>query len=259
MTVTGDLGNHVTDLNQMPRIISTYINIQQKNVHIGKVNSRNVNSNNVNCADKSNQDKGIINCTKISRTGQEGSYGHLERYCHVCRVGEMGVDKFKKCANCQCVYYGSKSCQLKGWKQHKTVCDAISQLKVDRKSSVCKTSIYNKFLPPSEQDQVVQLIGEKCQVARKMNDVVTQVLLDTGAQVSLISHKWLESNLPGAKILEVGELLDPFDRLRVQWGNHTEMPYLGWTDIKFELSDESSSTVEELQVPFLVIKEPLDN
>ena len=84
-------------------------------------------------------------------------------------------------------------------------------------------------------------------------------MLDTGAQVSLISHKWLESNLPGAKILEVGELLDPFDRLRVQWGNHTEMPCLGWTDIKFELSDESSSAVEELQVPFLVIKEPLDN
>ena len=65
--------------------------------------------------------------------------------------------------------------------------------------------------------------------------------------------------LTRGKNLKVGELLDPFDRLRVQWGNHTEMSYLGWTDIKFELSDESSSTVEELQVPFLVIKEPLDN
>ena len=249
----------MTDLNQMPRIISTDVNIEEKNVNIDNVNSRNVNSNNVNCTDKSHQDKEIINCTNISRTRQEGSYSHLERYCHVCRVGEMDVDKFKMCANCQCVYYSSKSCQLKGWKQHKTVCDAISQLKVDRKSSVCKTSIYNKTLPPSEHDQVVQLIGEKCQVARKMNDVVTQVLLDTGDQVSLISHKWLESNLPGAKILEVGELLDPFGRLRVQWGNHTEMPYLGWTDIKFELSDESSSAVEELQVPFLVIKETLDN
>ena len=60
-----------------------------------------------------------------------------------------------------------------------------------------------------------------------MNDVATKVLLDTGAQVSLLSHKWLESNLPGAKILEVVELLDPCDRLRVQWGNHTEIPFLG--------------------------------
>ena len=60
-----------------------------------------------------------------------------------------------------------------------------------------------------------------------MNDVVTQVLLVTGAQVSLLSHKWLESNLPGAKILEVGELLDPCDRLRVQWDNQTEISFLG--------------------------------
>ena len=50
-----------------------------------------------------------------------------------------------------------------------------------------KTGIYNRTLPPSEQDQVVQLIGEKCHVACKMNDVVTQFLLDTGAQMSLLS------------------------------------------------------------------------
>ena len=60
-----------------------------------------------------------------------------------------------------------------------------------------------------------------------MNDVVTQVLLDTDAQVSLLSHKWLESNLTGANILEAGELLNPCDRLRVQWGNNTEISFLG--------------------------------
>ena len=92
-----------------------------------------------------------------------------------------------------------------------------------------------------------------------MNDVATQVSLDTGTQVSLLSHKWLESNLPRAKILEVGKLLDQCCRLRGQWGNHTKILFLGWIDIKFELSDESTNTVEELQVPFLVIKEPLDN
>ena len=172
------------------------------------MNSRNVNSNILNCTDKSHQDKGLINCTDKSRKGQVGSYCHLERYCHVCRVAERGVDKFKMCTNCQYVYYCNKSCQLKGWRQHKTVCDAINQLKVDRNASVCKAAIYNTTLSPSEQDQVVQLIVEKCQVACKINDLATQVLLDTGAQVYLLSHKWLESNLPGAKILEVGELLN---------------------------------------------------
>ena len=81
----------------------------------------------------------------------------------MCRVAERGVNKIKMCANCQCVYYCSKSCQLEGWKQHETVCNAISQLKVDREASVCKTDVYNTNLSPSEQDQVVQLIGERCQ------------------------------------------------------------------------------------------------
>ena len=29
----------------------------------------------------------------------------------MCRVAERGVDKFEMCANCQCVFHGSKSCQ----------------------------------------------------------------------------------------------------------------------------------------------------
>ena len=50
-----------------------------------------------------------------------------------------------------------------------------------------------------------------------MNDVATQVLLDTVAEVSLLSRKWMESKVPGTKILEVGKLLDPCVRLQVQW------------------------------------------
>ena len=93
----------MTDLNQMHQIFSTYVNIEERNVTIDNVNSRNVSSNNVNCTDKSHQDKGLINCTDKSRKGQEWSYCHVERYCHMCRVAERGVDKFKMFANCQCV------------------------------------------------------------------------------------------------------------------------------------------------------------
>ena len=110
----------------MPRIISTDVNIKQKNENTNNVNSRNININNVNCTDKSHQDKGFINCTSISRKGQEECYYHLERYFHMCRVAERCVDKFKMSANCRCTCYCSKSCKLKGWKQHKTVCNALS-------------------------------------------------------------------------------------------------------------------------------------
>ena len=53
MTVAGDWDKHVTDMNQMPRIIFTDVNIEQRNVNIDNVNSRSVNINNVNCTDKS--------------------------------------------------------------------------------------------------------------------------------------------------------------------------------------------------------------
>ena len=32
---------------------------------------------------------------------------------------------------------------------------------------------------------------------------------------------------------EIGEPLDPCDKLRVQWGNQAEILFAGWTDIKF--------------------------
>ena len=100
-----------------------------------------------------------------------------------------GVSTSLKCVlTASASFTAAKVVNQQGWEQHKTVFDAITQLKVDRKANVYKTDIYNKTLPSSEQDQVVQLIGEICQVACKIN-VATQVLPDTGAQMSLLSYK----------------------------------------------------------------------
>ena len=103
MTVAEDWGKHVTDLNQMPRIIFTDVNIEQRNVNIDNVNSRSVNISNVNCTDK-------------SRKGQVGKSCHLERYCHVCRVAERGVNKFKMCAKLQVCLLLQEKLSIKGWK-----------------------------------------------------------------------------------------------------------------------------------------------
>ena len=70
----------------------------------------------------------------------------------MCRVAERSFGKFKMCANCQWIYYCNSSSQLKEWKQHKTVHDAISQVKLDRKANMCKIGSYNTTLPPSEPD-----------------------------------------------------------------------------------------------------------
>ena len=47
----------MTDLNQMPHLITTDVNTEQRNVNIDNVNSRTVNSSNVNCTIKMENDK----------------------------------------------------------------------------------------------------------------------------------------------------------------------------------------------------------
>ena len=69
-----------------------------------------------------------------------------------------GVSTSLKCVlTASASFTAAKVVNQQGWEQHKTVFDAITQLKVDKKAN-----IYNKTLPSSEQDQVVQLIGEMC-------------------------------------------------------------------------------------------------
>ena len=60
--------------------------------------------------------------------------------------------------------------------------------------------------------------------------------------------------MPHAKIAEIGELLDPCDKLRVQWGNQPEIPFAGWMDIKFELATKPSEQADSFHVPFLLIE-----
>ena len=84
------------------------------------------------------------------------------------------------------MYYCSRNFHLKRWNQHQVLCKAISQLVTNRKEKIYKAGIYNTTLVPSERDKIIQLIGEKGRLNCKINAIKTMVLLDTGAQVSLI-------------------------------------------------------------------------
>ena len=58
--------------------------------------------------------------------------------------------------------------------------------------------------------------------------------------MSLVSKEWLQNNLPGSKIMKVGEILDPCSRIRAQWDKQSVIPFVGWADNKFELLSDSS-------------------
>ena len=88
-----------------------------------------------------------------------------------------------------------------------------------------------------------------------MNDVQTEVLWDTGAQVSIVSKDWIAENLPTVESRQMEELLSD-KGLDLKAANGSEIPYEGWTEISFKLA--TSGNKHGMAVPFLISTDPLD-
>ena len=92
-------------------------------------------------------------------------------------------------------------------------------------------------LSPKENAKMAKIVGEKCFMQCKLNGVPTGALLDTGAQVSIISEKYFLENFINLEIRAISEILDGHDSLRVQWGNNSEIPFAGFTIIQLQIGD----------------------
>ncbi len=113
----------------------------------------------------------------------------------------------------------------------------------------------NQFLStisPKDYSKLVSIVGEKCLISCLLNGNKTQILWDTGAQVSLITENHLQRFSPKATVEDIATLLD--NNLRLTAANGTDIPFCGWVKLPFQL--ENSNTT--LLVPFLVTKERLD-
>ena len=69
-----------------------------------------------------------------------------------------------------------------------------------------------------DKPKVAKLVGRKCMLQCRLNNIVMLVLLDTGAQVSIFQKRVLEERFRDNKIKPVEDLLDDGGNLRVQWG-----------------------------------------
>lgn len=104
--------------------------------------------------------------------------------------------------------YCCHGCQQIHWREHKSLCQAISSLaekkyREDRES----TQTFVSHLSPREHAQVVRLVDRKCSVRYLLNGIETEALWDTGAQVSIISHSWMKQCLPECNVRDIAELL----------------------------------------------------
>lgn len=88
-----------------------------------------------------------------------------------------------------------------------------------------------------------------------VNKVVNSILLDTGAQVCLVSKHWPDHYHPDVEIEDVSSLLDEADRLRVRWGNYADILFVGYVDLLIQLENIEKPGIT---IPFLVINDTID-
>ena len=104
---------------------------------------------------------------------------------------------------------------------------------------------------------MIDLFGKKCMVKCLLNDCEVDMLWDTGAQLSIIPVKSLQEHLESIAIRPLSELLET--SLNLTAVNGTQIPYIGWVEVRLKLTPSSSnSTQVELVAPFLVTSENLD-
>ena len=176
-------------------------------------------------------------------------------YCYKVAIS------LKECSSCHSVRYCSQQCQKNHWNEHKLLCSAINYL--ENKHSIQnstnidnhKDGFYTAHLTPRQQVSVINLMGKRCMVNCLLNTVKTSALWDTGAQVSIVSRKWLTTNLPTLEIQQLDSLLGVTINLRA--ANGTVIPYDGWVEIDFCLLDEKPC--ESMMVPFLVSSGDMDS
>ena len=80
-----------------------------------------------------------------------------------------------------------------------------------------------------------------------LNDIESQVLWDTGAQVSILSREMMEKFFNKATVRDISELID--EELNLTAANGTKIAYNGWVEIEVRLTS-SSKDEPSVMVPF---------
>jgi hypothetical protein len=63
-------------------------------------------------------------------------------------------------------------------------------------------------LTPSQQNKLVEIIGRKCIVLGKLDNKEVNVLWDTGAQVSMVSERFLRQSHAIKQVRSLSELVE---------------------------------------------------
>ena len=115
----------------------------------------------------------------------------------------------------------------------------------------------NQAMSTKQIYKVTGLVGEMCFIKVLLNNKLSSVLLDSGAQISVASDKYLRQNFPHVDEYPINELLDEPDSLRVQWGNQTDIPFSKNTVVNLYIGEGEDKCHQD--VPFLITADHISN
>lgn len=98
--------------------------------------------------------------------------------------------------------------------------------------------------------KIIKLVGNSCKVMCQLEGVETEVLWDTGADVSILPEGWLNKHSVNKLPRPVNELFDGYT-LNLTGANDIEVPYSGWVEVNLKFGD-GDSDLQPLTVPMLV-------
>ncbi|KAL0199247.1 hypothetical protein M9458_007787, partial [Cirrhinus mrigala] len=105
--------------------------------------------------------------------------------------------------------------------------------------------------PEDSGEKTVQFVGKKCLLEGEIGGYQVSMLLDTGAQVSIIDQDWRKKYLPTHDVRPLSEIVGPSAGLEVFAINGEAIPFSGWVEATVSLPGHNGNRYS-IQVPFLV-------
>ena len=116
--------------------------------------------------------------------------GTKPQQCYNC-LKELCDNETMKCAQCKCTKYCSKQCQIKHWNTHKPLCYGIKEAEIHFDKYYTQKTKHNSNLTSKNYKKIVDVVGKRCIISCKIDEICCSALWDTGAQVSMVSRDWL--------------------------------------------------------------------
>jgi len=110
--------------------------------------------------------------------------------------------------------------------------------------------MYDTSLTPKTKDSIIRLIGPQCIVDMQLDGINTAALYDTGAQVCLVSERWVKEGGMHTEIRSLDSLLESRDLVLKTAVETTNIPFTGWIVLQVRMPGWNEEAA--MNVPFLI-------